>query len=54
MVDQASWILLHYFDKPTQVRLTETVIQQLEEEGVISVEVANEIKVMMDDWHVVH
>ena len=43
MVDQASRILLHYFDKPKQVRLTEAVIQQLEK-GVISVEVANEIK----------
>ena len=41
MVDQASQILL---DKLTQVRLTEVVIQQLNEEGVISVEVANEIK----------
>ena len=44
MVDQASQILLHYFEEPTQVRLTEAVIQQLKEEGVISVEVANEIK----------
>ena len=44
MVDQASWILLHYFDRPTQVRLTEAMIQQLTEQGVISVVVANKIK----------
>ena len=44
MVDQASQILLHYFDKATQVRLTEKMVNQLTEEGVISVEVANEIK----------
>ena len=44
MVDQASQILLHYFDRSTQVILTEKMVQQLKEEGVISVEVANEIK----------
>ena len=44
MVDQASRILLHYFDRPTQVRLTEKMVNQLKEEGVISVEVANGIK----------
>ena len=44
MVDQASRILLSYFDRQTQVRLTEKMVNQLTEEGVISVEVANEIK----------
>ena len=46
MVDPASQILLHYFEEPTQVsvRLTETMIQQLKEEGVISDKVADEIK----------
>ena len=44
MVDQAGWILLNYFDRPTQVRLTEKMVSQLKEEGVISLEVANEVK----------
>ena len=44
MVDQASQILLHYFDRPTQVRLTEKMVNQLTEEGVINVKVANRIK----------
>ena len=43
LVDQASRILLSYFDRPTQVRLTEKIVQ-LKKDGVISVEVANEIK----------
>ena len=42
LVDQASRILLSYFDRPTQVRLTEKIVQ-LKKDGVISVEVANEI-----------
>ena len=44
MIDQASQILLHYFDRPTQVRLTEKMVQLLTKEGMISVEVANEIQ----------
>ena len=46
VVDEASQILLHYFEEPTQVsvRLTETMIQQLKKEDVISNKVANEIK----------